>query len=213
MVDKAPWYVYLGALIIERSLMGLMKKIQAWLKKHRKEKTVKAVGYVPSAIEKKLIETKTLPLRERIIAVIEQDEKKLRCVCNPIDETYTEEQLSRIISDLSIVAHTFKDNCLGVSANQIGHPVKICAIKDTKKDVFFFLINARIVGKSGGRQSHKEYCLSRIGKKPAVTKRWKEIWIEYYDPLQKETHRKWFRNRLISQTIQHEIDHGNGILV
>jgi peptide deformylase len=96
---------------------------------------------------------------------------------------------------------------LGLSANQVGLPFKICVTNVTKPKIY---INPRIVKQSDTTAKSKEGCLSLPGAIVTVNRRAK-ITVEYEDvtgeTLQEVLH------GLESYCIQHEIDHLNGILM
>jgi peptide deformylase len=74
------------------------------------------------------------------------------------------------------------------------------------------LINPEIVATAGDKRAMWEGCLSAspldalMGKVP----RWPRIRVCYFDQNGRE-HRRWFGG-LVAQTIQHEIDHLDGIV-
>jgi peptide deformylase len=158
--------------------------------------------------------TKHLPLLERVKRVIVQDEVMLKHPCYEIDLT-NENELHRmhlIIEDLMRCADAFLALTAGLSANQIGWPYKVFIVRTGEKE-FKPMVNAKIIGTKGGRRTMSESCLSRIGKSPIPAKRWKEIYVEYFDTGSGAVVKDWVTDKFVAQVIQHEIDHGNGKLI
>ncbi len=99
-----------------------------------------------------------------------------------------------------------KDNGLGLAANQVGTPLRICVVKFDKT---YILINPRLKSKSWGKIVAEEGCLSFPGKFILV-KRSKKIKVEALDQLGEKFVLK--AEGLLARAIQHEVDHLDGTL-
>lgn len=95
---------------------------------------------------------------------------------------------------------------VGLSANQIGKPYKVFALRGT--DNYFVCFNPKIVYYSESTETEDEQCVSFPGIKVKV-KRSNEIRLRFQTPSGR-TESKTF-NGLSARVIQHEIDHLNGI--
>lgn len=112
----------------------------------------------------------------------------------------------RIADDLNDTLLGNKERCAGMAANMIGEPVKI--ISFFNGDTLMEMFNPEIISKTG-KYEKKEGCLSLTGERPVT--RYKEIKVSWQD-RQFKKHTGSFRG-FVSETIQHEIDHLNGILI
>lgn len=101
-------------------------------------------------------------------------------------------------------------NGMGLSAVQIGLPWKVFVYGDPKNpDTIKSMFNAVVVGEDGGDYLAEEGCLSYPGlyvkiKRPIMVR------IRYTDLLGNINTDKF--SGMSSRIIQHEIDHGNGIV-
>lgn len=190
-----------------------------WIKKLVSTKPVMEADKEQNTLRRLLEETKGMEPVERIRKVVVQDENFLCIPSLPI-EIHEEGSERRepvldycrgVAADLLLVAKTFDEYCAGLSANQIGYrdPVFVVKIDDSYK----LFINAEVVGVNGGRRTCQEFCLSRIGRGPVRAKRFKEVYVKYFDLEDLEWKTEWFRNHFVAQVIQHEIDHSHGKLV
>jgi len=120
---------------------------------------------------------------------------------------------SDIIKDLMKIARENKESCLCLTGNQIGHYERVMVIK-TNAGSYAAIINPTIIAKSGGRKKSREVCLSHHGKR-ILTKRHKEIVLTYYvfDDAGTLVGLKSRFNGLPAITIQHAIDHFNGVAI
>ena len=99
------------------------------------------------------------------------------------------------------------NNTIGISANQIGIPYSVMAIKSHPENFVFF--NPKIVNTSNKYVLMEEACLSF----PDVTlkvKRPDEVRLRFQMPSGQTTTQTF--SGLTARTIQHEMDHLNGIL-
>lgn len=125
----------------------------------------------------------------------------------------TIKQDSPIIKDLIKIAQENEDHCLCLTANQIGYYEKVLVIK-TNAGGYSTIINPTIIATAGGRKKSREICLSHPGKR-ILTKRYKEIVVTYYvfDDDGALTGLKSKFKGLPAVTIQHAIDHFNGVII
>jgi len=100
-----------------------------------------------------------------------------------------------------------KSGGVGLSANQVGLPFKMCVTDIGGPRIF---INPRIIKMSDKMVKSQEGCLSLPGVDVAIN-RHKDITIDYED-VTGETKTEKITG-LLSRCIQHEIDHLNGILI
>ena len=102
-----------------------------------------------------------------------------------------------------------KKGGIGLSANQVGLPFKICVIDINVNDPIIML-NPRITKMSDKMAKSQEGCLSLPGVYITLN-RHKNITVEYED-VTAET-KTLEAEGLLSFCIQHEVDHLNGILM
>ena len=102
-----------------------------------------------------------------------------------------------------------KKGGIGLSANQVGLPFKMCVIEIVSSDPRIML-NPRIIKVSDAMIKSKEGCLSLPGGE-AVISRYKNITILYEDVNGKTITMP--ATGLFSCCIQHEVDHLNGIMI
>jgi len=121
-------------------------------------------------------------------------------------ELATVEDLT-IAQDLLDTLAAYKDTCVGMAANMIGHSKRIIAFDD--RGQYMVMFNPKIIRRSGEYDA-EESCLSLLGG-PRKTKRYGKIKVEY------QTEQFQFRLKTFegftAQIIQHEIDHLEGILI
>jgi len=109
----------------------------------------------------------------------------------------------------SMLAILKKAGGVGLSANQVGLPFKMCVI-DINVNNPMFLLNPRITKMSDKMIKSQEGCLSLPGVDTTIN-RHKEVTVEYED-VTGET-KSVVATGLLSRCIQHEIDHLNGVLL
>lgn len=102
-----------------------------------------------------------------------------------------------------------KKGGIGLSANQVGLPFRMCVI-DVKANNPMILINPRITKMSDKMEKSQEGCLSLPGLYVTLN-RHKNITFEYEDVTGETKSEE--ASGLLSYCIQHELDHLNGILM
>lgn len=112
-----------------------------------------------------------------------------------------------IIDDLIDTAEEHIDNCLGLTANQIGYDKRIIVVKIDEKYIPF--VNPVITQKSKETYIAAEGCLSLDGIR--TVKRYRSIRLTWLDAKFK-SHSNIFGG-LTAEIIQHEVDHCNGKLI
>lgn len=105
----------------------------------------------------------------------------------------------------------FKDytTAKGISGANVGIPFNIIGIKNGRKWNFF--LNPACVKKSRKKRITKSNCGSLCLKAPIKIKRRVWIEVEYYDLKGKKETRRF--DGCYGYTVQHEIDHNNGVLI
>lgn len=117
---------------------------------------------------------------------------------------------SDIIKDLMKIAGENKNQCLCLTANQIGYHERVMVIK-TNGGGYAAIINPTIIAKGDSRKKSLESCLSHPGKR-IETKRHKEIVLTYhvFDDDGSLVGLKSKFKGLPAVTIQHAINHFDG---
>ncbi|ANZ60100.1 peptide deformylase [Secundilactobacillus paracollinoides] len=110
------------------------------------------------------------------------------------------------VTDLMDTLRANQDRCVGMAANMIGVNKRIIAVQMGILSVP--MINPEIT-KTSDPYTAKEGCLSLVGQRSA--KRYGTIEVTFLDQKFQE-HTQTFSD-FIAQTIQHEIDHCNGIII
>lgn len=108
--------------------------------------------------------------------------------------------------DLLDTLKAHSDRCVGMAANMIGVLKRVIAISAGGE--YMVMYNPEIVKKDGAFEA-REGCLSLTGIRPA--KRYKTIKVKYQTADMK-VRMKTFTG-FAAQTIQHELDHCEGILI
>ena len=111
-----------------------------------------------------------------------------------------------IARDLRDTLQAHREGCVGMAANMIGAAKRIIIFDDNGSATVMF--NPEIV-KSSGAYEAEEGCLSLPGTRKV--KRYRSIKVQYQNE-QFETRLKTYTG-FTAQTIQHEIDHCNGVLI
>lgn len=96
--------------------------------------------------------------------------------------------------------------CAGLAANMIGVSKRIIAVNMGRMNIA--MINPVIVEKSSPYET-EEGCLSLDGLRPVT--RYQEITVEYLDENFRKQRQKF--SGFTAQTIQHECDHLEGIII
>lgn len=112
-----------------------------------------------------------------------------------------------IVDDLLDTIKSYKGYCVGMAANMIGKPKRIMVMEDQGK--YYVLINPEIIKASGNRYKASEGCLCHEDSKE--TYRYPKIKVTYLDEHWKKKIKTF--EGLVAQTIQHEMDHFEGILI
>lgn len=116
------------------------------------------------------------------------------------------EETKSVIQDLVDTANAYKDRCVGLSAIQIGVPLRICVIFNG--DNFIPFINPIITKTYGDKYEAEEGCMSLDGTRI----------VSRYDRIEviRQTKNGFVKERFsgyMAQILQHEIDHFNGKLI
>lgn len=145
-----------------------------------------------------------------MIKEIVQDENFLKEKCKPcFFNALSVIQNEVIVTDLFNTAMEHTKECLGLSANQVGHQKRIIIVKIN--GVFTPMVNPKILPiVSAGIKQWNEGCLSFPGKRTWV-RRYKKIKVFYQ--LSTGLIQQKVLTGLEAVTVQHEIDHLNGILI
>jgi len=98
----------------------------------------------------------------------------------------------------------------GISGANVGIPFNIIGFLNRNKK-WEFLLNPKILAKSTTKDVVKSNCGSLLLETSIKVERHKWIQLKYYD-LKGEKKLEYFEDRY-GRTIQHEVDHNNGILI
>ncbi len=112
-----------------------------------------------------------------------------------------------IAEDLAETLEAHRAHCVGMAANMIGERKRIIAVLDGAGKVLV-MFNPRIV-KAEGPYEAEEGCLSLEGIRTA--QRFRRI-VVAYDDERLQAHEDAF-DGFVAQTIQHEVDHCNGVII
>ena len=125
-------------------------------------------------------------------------------------EAATEEDL-RVAQDLLDTLMAYKDSCVGMAANMIGVRKRIIAFLDEsgRAPTYTVMLNPEIIKKDCAYNT-EEGCLSLLGG-PRPCKHYKSIKVKY-QTLELQTRIKIYTG-WTAQTLQHEVDHCNGVLI
>ena len=125
-------------------------------------------------------------------------------------EIATKEDLP-IAQDLLDTLMAHKETCVGMAANMIGVKKRIIAFLDEsgRTPGYTVMLNPEIIKKDGAYDT-EEGCLSLLGD-PRKCKRYKTIKVQY-QTVEMQTRLKTYTG-WTAQIIQHEVDHGNGVLI
>lgn len=122
-------------------------------------------------------------------------------------------KVRRVDSDLLRLAHDMVDtmqnaNGMGLAANQVGELRRLIVIQVPEDDEARIYINPEIVHREGEREV-EEGCLSIPGYR-AMIKR--SVWVRFGAMDHTEKVVKFKAEDILSQVLEHEVDHLNGIL-
>ena len=111
-----------------------------------------------------------------------------------------------IITDLRDTLTANEDRCIGMAANMIGKLKRIIVVALPFGPMV--MINPEILVKSESYEA-EEGCLSLDGVRK--TTRYKKIVVHYQDENFKDTLQEF--TGMVAQTIQHECDHLDGVII
>lgn len=133
-------------------------------------------------------------------------------VCDPVphDPTITGPLFRDLLDTANWATRHHRMGCLGLSANQICLPYTAFVLR--WGNIFIPVMNPEIVETSFKTTPSKEGCLSRPKLPPAIVKRWKWVVLQWTDPYTLETKKQKFK-KVDARVVQHEMDHGNGVLI
>jgi len=116
-------------------------------------------------------------------------------------------KIQQLIDDM--IETMYDAQGVGLAANQVGVPYRICVIGIPEEEEVRVLINPEIIVAKGEREL-EEGCLSVPGYRGTV-KRSTEVRVRAKDRNGNSIRIK-AENDLLAQALEHEIDHLNGIL-
>lgn len=149
-----------------------------------------------------------------MVEILQAEDKRLRGEAEPVAvDTITTDAVQKIITDMKTAMHREAD-AVAIAAPQIGATLRIFVVsgkvfgdEESREDLV--CINPQIIRQSRKKSEMEEGCLSvrwKYGKVARATK----ITIEAFD--ERGVPFELSGSGLVSQIIQHEIDHLNGIL-
>ena len=97
---------------------------------------------------------------------------------------------------------------VGLAANQVGELWRIIVLQMPEEDEARIYFNPEIL-KTGGNREVEEGCLSLPGYRGIVNR---SVWIKFQGLDHSDQIVKFEAENLLSQAIEHEVDHLNGIL-
>ena len=97
---------------------------------------------------------------------------------------------------------------VGLAANQVGELWRIIVLQMPEEDEARIYFNPEIL-KTGGKREVEEGCLSLPGYRGIVNR---SVWIKFQGLDHSDQIVKFEAENLLSQAIEHEVDHLNGIL-
>lgn len=114
-----------------------------------------------------------------------------------------------IADDLRDTLEANRSRCVGMAANMIGEAKAIIAFVDEEMGGRITVIfNPRITAADGAFDT-SEGCLSLKGERRTL--RYRRIEVDYQDRRMRERHATF--TGWTAQSIQHEVDHCNGIII
>lgn len=131
---------------------------------------------------------------------------------NPSDdvscEDFEKNSLSEIVLKMAEIA--FRENALGIAAPQIGVNKRVILVK--LNGIYTVMINPTIMYRGFTKTMSNEGCLSL--RNSYSVERHNSIFVQYFVYDNQQFHlRELGLNGLESFTVQHEIDHLNGVLI
>lgn len=115
-------------------------------------------------------------------------------------------ETTETIRDLIDTANEYKEKCVGLSAIQIGVPLRICVVFNG--DSFIPFVNPVITKLFGNKYEAEEECMSLDGTRKVMRYDRIEVIRQTKSGFVKERFRGF-----MAQVLQHEINHFNGKLI
>ena len=137
--------------------------------------------------------------------MIVKTEKQLRAKTREFD--FKKDEVFKLKEEL--IDAMWLESGLGISANQLGHDVRVFAMRGEQKEDSLVCVNPKIVDISENMNTMEEGCLS-IPDVFARVVRPAEIVVSYQNELGEEE--KQSLDGLTARVFQHELDHLDGIL-
>ena len=137
--------------------------------------------------------------------MIVKTEKQLRKTTRDFD--FKKDEIFKLKEEL--IDAMWLESGLGVSANQLGHDVRVFAMRGEKKEDSLVCVNPKIEDFSENMNTMEEGCLS-IPDVFARVVRPAEIVVSYQNELGEDE--KQSLDGLTARVFQHELDHLDGIL-
>jgi peptide deformylase len=139
-----------------------------------------------------------------VLSIVKVPEPVLRMKARKVKKV--DASIKKLIDDMIDTMHDAPG--VGLAANQIGVPLRICVIHVPGDDVVT-LINPEIVRRTGSRVCEGEGCLSLPGYKGPVTRSEKVV-VKGLDREGRSV--RYHAEELFAEAIEHEVDHLNGVL-
>ncbi len=139
-----------------------------------------------------------LPIIKYPSKILREKTAKLTDPLNP--------EIQKLIKDMIETLGTVKG--LGLAAPQVGKPLRLCVAESEGK--ISVLINPQIKSRSRKKVVLEEGCLSFPGKFYPIA-RSEKVKVRYLDEIGKK--RKIKAEGLLARTLQHEVDHLDGVLI
>jgi peptide deformylase len=139
----------------------------------------------------------TLPILEIPHPVLRQRAKKVRTI---------DRKVMKLAYDMVDTMH--EAGGVGLAANQVGELRRIIVLQMPEEEEARIYFNPEILRTNGSREI-EEGCLSLPGYRGIVNR---SIWIRFQGTDHSDTIVKFKAEDLLSQALEHEVDHLNGIL-
>lgn len=115
-------------------------------------------------------------------------------------------EIEEVVRDLIDTAEAHKDRCVGLSAIQIGVPLRVCVVFNGERFVPF--VNPVITKSFGEKYKIEEGCMSLEGKREVMRYEKIEVFRRSKNSFVKENYKGF-----MAEIIQHELDHFEGKLI
>lgn len=116
------------------------------------------------------------------------------------------DEVEEVIKDLIDTAEAHKDRCVGLSAIQIGVPIRVCVVFNGERFIPF--VNPVITKSYGEKYKIEEGCMSLEGKRKVMRYEKIEVFRRSKNSFVKEKYKGF-----MAEIIQHELDHFEGKLI